>query len=63
VDPSPLLLTRNQETALTLLNRQKLVESCHSSLKCLTCSGDINPSVNIFPFMCVKCTLKKVLPE
>ncbi|XP_063695062.1 uncharacterized protein LOC134826573 [Bolinopsis microptera] len=61
VEPSPLLLSRNQDTALTLLNRQKLVESRH--MKCLTCCGEINPSVSIFPFMCVKCTLKKVFPE
>ena len=61
LEPSPQLLSRNQDTALTLLNRQKLAESRH--MKCLSCCGAISPGVSIFPFMCVKCTLKKVFPE
>ena len=47
------------ESALALLNRQKLFQTA----KCAGCLVDYSPSAqfNIFPQLCVVCTLRKVL--
>ena len=50
------------DTALTLLNRQQMLES--QTLKCLGCHAEFTPNVqlNIFPFLCSVCTLRKLIP-